>query len=87
MEEMTGPQPTKAETGAQEEASQIQVRDLTWVVATLIESLILLGGLAWAISAPDGTPLTPRILLVVAVAVLGAAGFALALAARFRPRD
>lgn len=83
---VTKPQTAEAEPQARDEAAA-QIPELTWVIAALLESLILLGGLAWAISAPGEMPLSLRITLVVALAVLTAAGFALAVASRFRPRE
>jgi hypothetical protein len=85
MDEIKSLQKTEPEPEARSEA-RLDARQMTWVTAALLESLVLAGGLYWIMSAPHGTPLLPRILLVVGLAVLGSAGFALAAARRLRPR-
>src|ERR1051325_1925984 len=56
------------------------------VCAALVECLGMVGGVAWAISAPDRNGLFTRIAIVVALAVSGAAVLALGMALALRSR-
>ncbi len=64
------------------EATGLQAQDRIWVLAVLVETLVLLGGLLWVFDAPQGLPLTTRIVVVTALAVLGSSGFVYAAAHR-----
>ncbi len=67
------------------EATPAVTADTTIVVAALLETLILLGGLYWAVTADVGISMPVRILLVALAAVLCAAGVVLAVVKRSRP--
>ena len=66
--------------------SAAQTRLLLWACAGLLETLCLLGGMYWIMSADDPRPLALRVTLVAALAV--AMGFTTALAyLRLGPRS
>ena len=67
------------------EVSPGLIIDTTIVVASLLEMIVILGGLVWAVSAPSSGAMAVRISLVVGVAVISAAAFAFAVARR--PRE
>jgi hypothetical protein len=52
------------------ETSAAQARMLLWASAGLLETLCLLGGIYWIMSANDPRPLALRVSLVAALAVL-----------------
>ena len=52
------------------EPSPAQTRLLLWACAGLLETLCLLGGMYWIMSADDPRPLALRVTLVAALAAL-----------------
>ncbi len=67
------------------EVSPRVIIDTTIVVASLLETIVILGGLVWAVTAANSSAVAARIFIVVAVAVISAAAFAFAVARR--PRE
>ena len=72
--------------GGQEasEVSPTAMADTVIVAAALLETLALLGGLYWAATSDAAVSMAVRISVVVAVAVLGGAGVALAVVKRIK---
>ena len=66
------------------EVSPSVIIDTTIVVAALIEMLVILGGLMWAVAAPNTTAMSMRIVLVAGLAIISGAAFAFVVA--LRPR-
>ena len=74
----------KLNSEASPEVSPSVVMDTTIVVASLLEVLVILGGLMWAVAAPNSGAMFTRILLVVGAAVISGAAFAISVARRPR---
>ena len=62
----------KAAHARNQEKARISPAESAVTLAAALEMLVLVGGLLWAINAPPGTPLWPRILLASAIAILTA---------------
>ena len=62
--------PDNQQTHSPADTSAAQARTLLWACAGLLETLCLLGGMFWIMSADDPRPLTLRVSLVAALAVV-----------------
>ena len=56
-------------------------------IAAALEMLLLVGGLLWAVNAPPGVSLWPRILIVSGIAILAAVISILVCAPMFKTAD
>lgn len=85
MKPLTHPKPLvpPIRTEERDEQAVTSMSELYWMMAALLESLVLVGGTLWILNGSATMPLALRIALVAVAAVLGGVGFVLA-AGRFK---